>query len=294
MSENNRMEAAIEAGMVIGVAKSALGDDAPYYAVVPEKATLRSLEAYLDQPVRKRGTAGFTEEKGFRAYVKMHKAEGTRIFADMGALTMTAVIDHHEAAVDAAGWGEHRAHFAPPKDPDWETWTASDQKVMNQMEFAQFVEDNLPAIAEPDGADLLEMAQHLEATNKVSFKSAERLQSGARSFHYAVEAVQNLGRKSIELPEFFMLSLAVFRKGQRYQLKAMLRYRISEGSLALWFHLHRPHEVIDEAFGRLVEGVEVETDVAVWYGQAPGIGAAGPREHRHMTPDPSPEAPTGA
>jgi len=264
---SNGLTAVLEAGRTIGAADALaqLGLEVPH-TLVPDGCTLKSLEGALDAPPRKRGCPVFTHESGFTAYVKDHADEGSRIYADLAFQTMHAVLDHHHAAPGGERWGQHGAKFDPPKDQDWLTWTEHDNKPMGQMDFAQFVEDNLPAIVAPDGAELLELAQHLESTTKVQFKSAERLQGGSRAFHYEEQGVNKLGKGKVELPEAFRLRIPVFVKGDTVELEARLRYRISEGGLKLWYHLHRPQDALDAAFQRLVDGVDVATGIHPWFG----------------------------
>lgn len=268
-AKHEGLTAVLEAGRLIGAAKhlAALELEVPH-VLVPDNCKLESLEGVLPRPVRKSGCPVFAHETGFTAYVNDHKDEASRIYADLDAATMIAVLNHHEAVPDqvAARWGDHRAKFEPPKDPDWITWTGHDDEPMKQLQFAQFVEDNLPAIVAPDGAELLELAQHLEATTKVQFKSAQRLAGGSRSFAYEEQAQNKLGRGKVELPEAFHLRLSVFRGGDKVHLEAKLRTRIAEGQLTLWYHLHRPQDALEEAFQRLRDGVGVATGIVPWLG----------------------------
>ena len=266
MSDHTELSDALAAGASIGDAKELKGD----YAVVPRSFDLESLERFKAQPDRKRGETKFKREAEFSAYVDAHKTSATVIFADLDRFSLTAVMDHHAKGPGGkAGWGQHRASCALPVDPDWKTWTDRNDKAMDQVGFAQFLEDNLPAIKKPDGAELLEIAQNLEAKSNVSFKSAERLSDGRRAFTYSDEPTQKIGKGKVELPEEFLISIPVFRWGHRHDLLAKLRYRIKEGQLILWYHLHRPQDVSDEAFRRVIDAVDVETKVSVWLGAPP-------------------------
>lgn len=249
------------------------GDLAPI-ARLPDGARIVDLEKFLPAPLRKRGTALFRHEKGFAAYVNDHKDKASRIFADVDELTMEAVLDLHVPSSDGAGarWGQHRARFAPPQDPDFVRWRKFDENKMSQVDFAQFIEDMLPTIANPDGAEVLEVAQHLEAKSAVTFKSAERLTDGQRALHYEEEVQGRVGKGNIEIPDLLTLRLPVFRRGDPVEMRARLRYRIAQGGLVLWYHLDRPHEVVDDAFQRLIDGVDVETQLPVLIGEPPKAG----------------------
>ncbi len=41
--------------------------------------------------------------------------------------------------------------------PEWDTWQSKDGEKCNQMDFAEFVEDNAPDIVNPDAATILEV-----------------------------------------------------------------------------------------------------------------------------------------
>ncbi len=275
MSSDTELSAALAAGAAIAEPKELKGD----YAVLPHGCSMASLERFKQQPDRKRGEARFKREGEFSDYVKAHKTSSTVIFADLEHFSLQAVLDHHDkGAAAAAGWGEHRALCALPIDPDWKTWTDNDDKAMDQVHFAQFLEDNLPAIKKPDGAELLEIAQDLEAKSNVTFKSAERLSDGRRAFTYSDEPTQKVGKGKMELPEEFLVNVPVFRWGKRYDLTAKLRYRIREGQLVLWYHLVRPQDVSDEAFKRVIEAVNVETKTTVWLGAPPKTSEYGTGE----------------
>jgi len=54
--------------------------------------------------------------------------------------------------------------------------------MMSQDDFAEHVEVGLDDIAEPDAADVLEMAQTFHAKSQSTFRQATRLASARRSF----------------------------------------------------------------------------------------------------------------
>ena len=280
------LDLALKTGAALGDAKAA-GVHGCDYAVLPKGYDLHGLERFFDRPARRRGVASFKTESSFCDYVKRYQSPTTLAFADFDGFSMTAVLDYHDAVVGDDGavvtggphWGQHRAVCRLPHDPDWETWTKHNDKPMSQIDFAQFVEDNMPAIVEPDGATLLELVQDLEAKNKVTFKGAQRLHDGSRSLQYEETTQQKLCKGNIEMPESFKLRLKVFRWGDLWDLEAKLRYRIDGGHLILFYHLHRPQDVADAAFRRVLEQVQVETGLRPMTGQPPSeaeiAGAAG-------------------
>jgi uncharacterized protein YfdQ (DUF2303 family) len=267
-------QAALDAGRALGLVHRATDIDRPM-VLVPEGYKALDLECWLPAPTRRRGHPTFIREGGLILYVNEHKDSGTRLYAELDPPKIVAVIDGHlprlamegaDAAEPAPRWGQHRATFAPPLDPDWLTWRKHDDKPMAQTDFAQFIEDNLPCIVRPDGAELLEVAQHLEASTNVAFKSAQRLTDGRRAFRYEETVNGKVGNGALEIPETFLLKLRVFRAGAKVELTARLRYRLDGGKLVLWYHLDRPQDALDDAFQRLMDGVAVETNLPMWLG----------------------------
>ncbi len=257
---NNTISAAA-LGMTTGDPKAVEGATAPY-AVVPKSADLVSLERLLDAPQRKRADITFAADSSFIAYVNAHTLPSTALFVDPERHRALSVIDYHGVGADGAPqWCEHRAAFVPAKDPDWLAWLDNDGVKMTQLDFATFIEDHLPNIVDPPAAEVLEMVQLLEATSSVEFASGERLKDGSRRFVYKEEIKGTVGESKVAVPDAFTLGLAVFRMGDVVKMTAKLRYRLAAGKLALFYHLDRPQDVADEAFGRMVDGIAVETKI---------------------------------
>ena len=55
---------------------------------------------------------------------------------------------------------------------------------MTQVDFARFLEENMPDVVEPDSAELLEVALTFEAKKSVEFSSGVRLANGQIQFQY--------------------------------------------------------------------------------------------------------------
>lgn len=264
--------AAIELG-AMNAAQQAVNDGEPL-VVLPKNMSVESLAPLLDplapRPRRKKGRPVFVDAPSFQAYVNDHKDMDSHLYVDVEAPAITAVLDHHlrgDSDPGNARWGEHVAGFAPPLDPDWTAWTGRDNELAPQMAFAQFVEDQIPNIVEPDGAELLELVQDLSMRSDLTFKRSERLQSGALNFQLADEVRDKLGREGVELPAELTVSLPIFRRGARITIVAKTRFRLAGGELKLGYHLHRPFEAVDEAFTRLVDAVVVETKLPALYGK---------------------------
>lgn len=226
------------------------------------------LERFLPTPRRKHGAVTLNDGESFSRYVTKHvEAGATEMYADVTAQTMVALLNDH--AGDGAGWGDHRATLTLRRTPQWEVWAGHNGTLLEQLAFAELVEDNLPDIVEPDGATLLELAQSFQAHTKVRFESARHLQGGDRQLVYTEDTTATAGTKGdITIPPTFTLGIAPFEVGEMYRVVARLRYRITDGRLRLGYRLDRPEDVLRSAFRDVVNEVQQRTGIDVLYGTA--------------------------
>lgn len=232
-------------------------------------AQIESLRRHNGEPpVRKTGQVILTEAVSFAAYVNDHKVEAhTEVWADRDHGRLVAVLNGHARRDRAAGWGDHRATLALRFTPAWKAWTAINGRQLPQAEFADFLEDNLPDVVEPDGAALLEVATSIQATVGAVVKSAIRTDNGEVQVRYEEQVEGKAGRAGdLTIPTRIALRLTPFEGGEPYRVEARLRWRAGNGSLTLGVVLDRPDDVVRAAFGDLVELVEAETDLVVLHG----------------------------
>jgi uncharacterized protein YfdQ (DUF2303 family) len=142
------------------------------------------------------------------------------------------------------------------------------RKQMTQVDFARFLEENLPDIVEPASADLLEVALTFEAKKSVEFSSGVRLANGQIQFQYD-EVVRGTAQKgSIEIPEQFVLGVAIHVGGPAYRIPVRLRWRLQEGKVVFWYEVVRPHRFIEDALKEIRERVAKETAIPILAGVA--------------------------
>ena len=263
----NNAQTSYNAGYAAGVntLQPRVIDGVPF-VVVPKEHELKDLEGYLARPGRRKDARVFSEPDSFARYVKAYRDPHSILFANRDRFELHAVLDYHEQGpTGAARWGKFTCGLDLPRDPDWQEWEAKDSKLLPQLEFAQFIEDRLPNILSPDGADILELAQHLEMHTDVAFKSAQRLTDGRREIRFEETTQGRVGNGAIDLPAEIVLSLPIFRWARKEQIVAKLRYRIVEGRLLLGYRLHRPFDAIDAAFKTVLEAIQVETGLQAHY-----------------------------
>lgn len=228
-------------------------DPAIGVVAVAEGFTLTDVSKWLEAPMDKRGTVSLFTAQSFIDYVQAYRDADTLVACDLNTRTVTASLDYHRTGDGDPRHGLHRAVYGCRLTKEWEAWTRASGKRMTQMEFAEFLEDNLPDIASPAGALVLQMASDLSVKKDVAFASSSRLRDGQQQVNYS-ETISDgsTSRGDLKLAETIVLGIAPFEGGDKYQIDARLRFRITDGKLALWVDLLRPHKVIEDAFNREV------------------------------------------
>lgn len=203
---------------------------------------------------RKTGTTTVRDADSFLTYYAKHHDDNTEVYSDVEKLTVTAVLDAHQA--DGARFGGHRLHLALRKTKAWDEWTNLDGKLLTQDQFANFLEDHLPNLVEPDAATMLEIAQSIKATTKAEFQSSSRLQSGERKFAFVEDTKASAGAKGdLAIPETFRIAVPPFEGADAYSMTARFKYRIDRGQLALGFKLEQPEERAKAAFADVLAAI---------------------------------------
>lgn len=243
-------------------------DDGMPFLVLPTNVEVKQVEYLLAQPVRIRQKVRLLDARSFIAYVSAFKDAQTRIFATPDHLRVVAVFDYH-AGADGPQWGEHRAILTLRHDPAFTKWKAKHNAKMDQVAFAEFLEDSIPDVVKPAGAVLFEIASNLEVKRNASFLSEVRLSNGARQFQYQEEQKENSPKGTLTVPETFVLGLRVFEGDtDKYQIEARFRYRLTDQKLSMWFSLVRIEDVIRDAFAHVLKDVEEGTTIKPFLGSA--------------------------
>ena len=264
------VESALAAGAAIGNAQSPFAERAAEgtasYAVVPKGYELKSLEEFLPHPLRIRQEVALQDTDSFIAYVNEFKLVGaTQIFFNSEAEEFTAALDYHDNP-DEPSWCGHKADFKPRRSVEFTTWMGMNRKAMAQVDFARFLEENLCDVVEPSSADLLQVALTFEAKRSVDFSLGLRLASGQIQFQYD-ETIRGTAQKgTIEVPEQFVLGIAIHVNGPAYRIPVRLRWRLQESKLSFWYEVVRPHKFIEDALREILLRVATDTGIVVLAG----------------------------
>jgi uncharacterized protein YfdQ (DUF2303 family) len=260
------MQAAIAAGAALGDPRSPVAEPgAGVFTVLPSSYRVENLENYLPRPLRIEQSVLLHDTDSFIAYVNGFKLPGpSRIFFDGTQEQFMAVLDYHETETPA--WCEHTATFKPRRSVEFDTWMATNRKQMTQVDFARFLEDNMPDVVEPNSAELLQVALTFEAKKSVEFSSGVRLNNGQIQFQYD-EVVRGTAQKgTIEIPEQFVLGISIHVNGPAYRIPVRLRWRLQEGKVVFWYEVVRPHRFIEDALKEIRGRVATETAVPLLAG----------------------------
>lgn len=231
-------------------------------------------EKLRDTPHRKTGIIRTKEQESFIQYINRHKIDDlTTIYCEadyrQSKVNFDCIINDHSGDKNGQQWRDHIAVYAPTFSEEWIRWSKGDKKSFTQLEFAEFIEENLQDIAAiegmPTGAQLLEMAVSFEANQERQFKSSIRLQSGGIQLNFVDDdTAQTL--QQMKLFERISIGIPVFWSGTAYRIDARLRYRAKQGILAFWYELIRPDKVLEDATATMIDQIRTETDVPFYFG----------------------------
>ncbi len=269
----NIVESAIEAGKALGerVYESPVKDGAPF--VILREADGGEVVHYLgelESPPRISGIYTLHDAASFLQYWKNHSDQHSVCYASMEPAQFLAVIDHHEATNEPE-YGQHRALYKLTHSVEWNLWTGRNGKAFEgNTELAAWIENQVPDIVEPSGAQMLEIALNLKVNSAASFGNQINLANGKTEFNYTnqVEGSANVKSGKIQIPEQFVIEIPVFAgiNAPKYRMEVRFRYRLQSGALKIWFELVRPHKVIEQAFSEMLDAITTKIGRPVLFG----------------------------
>lgn len=243
-------QAAIQAG-VLSAAPQHI-DGTPLYVVTSVDGTVKVIDLreydakYAQHPDRKIGEFTVGDAPSLIAYVLRHETAGTELWANLERRSILAILDGNGTE---PGHSQHAARLVLEHTPEWKAWALLNRKAQTQAQFAEHIEDNLDSIADPSGSELLDLVTTLKVAKSADFESATRLSTGEVQFGYRETQTATAGKKGeLTIPEVFTLAIAPFHGSPPYRVAVRLRYRMSEGNLALTYVLDQPEKILEHAF----------------------------------------------
>lgn len=269
MIDDSCLQKALDAG-----AASAGVKDGPIlrpHLVKPEGYTLEPVpDAMLADPWRLAAAPNVFDPASFVKYFTDYCNESSRIFvdADAAAPKIVAVLDYHsnDGGVIQPDWCQHRLLYKFRHTPEWITWSGKNRVSFKQIEFARFIEENLPDIVYPAQADMLQISKTMQAQKNTNFSSETRLENGDVQFAYETVTSGKASRGELEIPGMFRVKIAPFEGSDEAVIECRFRYAIKEGALELRYEMVRPHKVIEAAVARVIEQIKSGVVNPITYG----------------------------
>ncbi|MFS2324005.1 DUF2303 family protein [Brucella sp. H1_1004] len=223
------------------------------------------LEKYRVFPSRKRGTAHVQTLDALIDLTNRHKTDDSAIFAnlDWTKPSLTSVIDYHRNASGGdADNCQHRIHYEFPLSDDWKLWIKNDGEVMEQQDFALFLEDRIPDLASPTEGEiatierdfnttvalpsqLVNLSRKMQVNVSSQVKTETKLQSGEGQIQWE-ETHTGADGQPVKVPGIFILSIAPFFMSEKVRIPVRLRYRMSNQKVVWFYNIYRPDLVITQ------------------------------------------------
>lgn len=265
------VDAAIYAGLLRNPVLEGPGDRR--FALVPDTFRLNELFDPARLPPHVGASVRADDRASLIAYVNRFSDRRSAIFADYDKGQIGAILDYHdhnkrlgEEVADcgaAPGSVDHRATLVLRDSEEFKRWAGVEGKMLEQAEFAAFLEENAEDIVAPEPTVMIEISRDLEATTGTVFKSSTRLENGDRAFRYETET-RTLGE--VVVPREFRLSIPLYQGEEPVELRCAFRWRVTGGGLLLGFEWRRVEYQRQAWFARIAHEVAEETGCPVFLG----------------------------
>jgi hypothetical protein len=262
-------------------------------------------DEYRDRPERREGTAHFTDLKSFVAHVVRFKDDGSALFADdsRDKPSITAVLDYHKIGAESAPrFGRHKSFYSFPLSEEWKKWREVDDCELDQIEFAEFIEDRITDVMMPpdslisgvreqeptDGSGdndqalldlvqkiggrvcgpskLMELSKGMKVHDQQKVKQVINTSTGESQIQFETEHLDADGAP-MKVPNLFLLAIPVFHNGPLYRVPVRLRYRVRSGSIKWKVQMHRPDMSLDHAFSESCHKAETDIGLPLFFGK---------------------------
>lgn len=280
----NIVQTALAAGRDIArvdVIENPISDGVPFVKLRSGNGDerLEFLTTRLEKPHRTAGVYVLNDVRSFLEYWKRYATKQSVCYASIDPAQFVAVIDHHALnpvvggeTTAPADFEEHRAVYSLAFSKEWTTWKEKNGVKFDGNEaFAEWLENQVPDVVSPPGAEMLSIALNFRATNNVVFSNDVNLTNGKAEFTFnrQVEGSANVSSGKIAIPETFTIEIPVFSgiDAPKYRMDVRFRYRLGTQRLSIWIELVRPHKVMEAAFKDELAAVQEAIAGAVLFGK---------------------------
>lgn len=254
------VSAAIKAGMVCAGVNILDVNGVPH-AVVPDGVCFNELEQYMPAPTRIKCTRKFEEPDSFCAYVGDFKSDCTRLYGSPDKFLIIGVIDDN--LPNAPHWREHTALLELTNSPEWNEWIKACNTPLSQSDLADFLDEHIEQIAEPDATDLLSDIRSIHISTNTRCDSVQR-EGGDIAFTYSTETAAGTKTERGKIPSRLTLVIAPFRSWQPVQMTIALTYKqTKEKELQFIMRPHQADALLWMSFNDVRRHVEKGLDLPV-------------------------------
>lgn len=247
-------ESLVNIGAALGETKVVRQDDlsnAKHFIVLPEgyEAQEVDFEEFRQVPVRNAGSVRVATVESFLLFAERELMPDTTVcFADLDQ-GQFRIVFNYAAGGGKPGWADREVVLKLKRTTSWDRWIQSNKKQMDQLPFADFIEENLPDIAEPAAADIVEMIQQLKVHRKAEFVSVVDPKTGFTNLTFNEQVSGETLKGNIEFCGKFVLGLVPFRGSDKYKVEASLRFNINDqNKLKVFYSLINADLVEEDAF----------------------------------------------
>ena len=252
------------------------------------------LDAFALVPRSRAGKVEALDLDSFAALILRDYDAGSQVFADVSGpgVRFEAVLDYHEphdrGSAGRAGQrhGREIIAYAPALSDEWRAWTGQAGKGMSQGEFAAWIDEHLPDLADPrhllndpdstaakfgaayggnvdnlfgfaDPDRMVKLSTGLSVRESSVVKNVVNLASGEVSIQYETEHADGDGRP-LAVPRRFLISIPVFKREAAYLVPVKLAYRKKGGALEWTLDLFRSDRFRDDAIDGMRHDLEIK------------------------------------
>jgi uncharacterized protein YfdQ (DUF2303 family) len=217
-----------------------------------------------ERPDRIRQAVTMRNVESFCEYVNRFKTPATVLFGTVvnGNGNFMAVLDYH--APDAPDYHTHVCSLVMEQTEAFRAWSEYDGKQQAQLAFAEFIEDHLMDIVNPDGATMLEVAKAIVGSSESAFTGKVSLCNDGVTISYQENITANAG--VLTVPETMEILVSPFFGCKPCIVKARFRYRVEKPRLTLGYKIIGRETLMREIIDRTSEQITDATELPVFGG----------------------------
>ena len=226
---------------------------------IPTDTRIVSTVHLMEDAPSKVGTIGVESLESLVDYMKLHWNSDSAIFASSNSHNITGVIDWHCGDEVVGGLARHQVSLPLQFSEQWKAWAKINGQSLQQKALAEFIEEYLGDIVEPDAAAVLEAVLTLSGKKSVNYKNATRLASGDVSIVWEETTESKAGQTGdLKVPSELTLRLPVYagcEEETTFDIRTMFRFNIHDGSLTFQLKMLGIERIREMAFKAVYESL---------------------------------------